>query len=240
MYRGRRVLGIIPARGGSRRLQKKNIRHLCNKPLIGWTIDAARNSKTLDELVVSTEDVEVEKVVTALGLTEVIKRSSDLASDDATINDVVVEVLNVMKKRGEKFDYIVLLQPTSPLRTAEHVEGAFGLMETMDCSGVISVCRTEHPVEWTGKLGPDGFLDSFISNAELDKQSQEFMPSYQINGAIYVTPVDRFLKEKTLFLKSGMVAYVMDRASSVDIDDEYDLRLAAWLLEQRKKSITCD
>ena len=240
MFRGKRVLGIIPARGSSKRLPKKNIRCLCDKPLIGWTIVAGRDSKILDKLVVSTESIEIERVTNDLGLTEVIKRSEILAGDDATINDAIVQVVNVMKKRGEQFEYIVLLQPTSPLRTAEHIDAAFGLMEARDSSGVISVCRTEHPVEWMGKLDPNGLLDSFILNTKLDQQSQNFLPSYQINGAIYITPVDGFLKEKSFFLKAGMVAYVMDRASSVDIDDEYDLQLAEWLLKQRENSFTGD
>ena len=96
--------------------------------------------------------------------------------------------------------------------------------------------RTEHPVEWMGKLPENRFMDSFLLGGNLGKRSQEFRPSYQINGAIYIVPVGQFLKEKTLFLSSGVVAYVMDRMDSVDIDDEYDLRLAEWLLGQKEEN----
>ena len=110
-------------------------------------------------------------------------------------------------------------------------------MEDKNAIGAVSVCRTEHPVEWMGEISGDGLMDSFIQEAELEKSSLDCALSYQINGAIYIASVDRFLDEKTIFLKSGMVAYVMDRASSVDIDDEYDLQLAAWLLNRREKSM---
>ena len=113
-------------------------------------------------------------------------------------------------------------------------------MEANGARGVVSICRTEHPVEWMGNLSPDGFLDSFFLETKLDRQSQEFLPSYQINGSIYIAPVDLFLKEKTFFLRKGVTAYVMDRASSVDIDDEYDLNLAAWLLNRREESMADD
>ena len=108
-------------------------------------------------------------------------------------------------------------------------------MTLKNANGVVSICRTEHPVEWMGNLSPSGSLDSFFSETKLDRQSQEFRPSYQVNGAIYIVEVDLFLKEKTLFLRSGMVAYVMDRGSSVDIDDDYDLQLATWLINRREE-----
>mgnify|MGYP001411601163 CR=1 FL=1 len=240
MYKDGKVLGIIPARGGSKRLPRKNIASLAGKPSICWTIDSARASTFIDKTVVSTENEEIAEIARRLGCVEVIKRTDALASDEATINDVVTELLSVYKKRGQIFEYIILLQPTSPLRTSDDIDKAFKLMEVNDARGVVSICRTEHPVEWMGNLSPDGFLDSFFLQTKLDRQSQEFLPSYQINGAIYIVPVDQFLEEKTFFLRKGVAAYVMDRASSVDIDDEYDLQLAAWLLNRREESVADD
>jgi CMP-N-acetylneuraminic acid synthetase len=235
MFKGKRVLGIIPARGGSRRLPGKNIAHLNGKPLIAWTIEAGRMSNILDKLIVSTEDADIGELAIKWGADKTVRRSIHLASDNASINNVVLEALSLLKDDGEEFGYIVLLQPTSPLRTENHIRKAFRLIEERGGVGVISVSRTEHPIEWMGNLSPDGFLDSFIRETSLDKQSQEFVPSYQINGAIYIVPVDRFLEENTFFLATGMVAYVMDRMVSVDIDDEYDLRLAEWLLKEGAK-----
>ena len=163
MFREESVIGVIPARGGSRRLPGKNNRSLANKPLIGWTICAAHGSTTIDKVVVSTEDAEIRKVATEQGAADVIKRSAMLATDDAFLNDVIVEVLNILKEQGEIFGYIVLLQPTSPLRTAAHIDDAFKLITKENGIGAVSVCRTEHPLEWMGRLSPDGSLDSFFS-----------------------------------------------------------------------------
>jgi CMP-N-acetylneuraminic acid synthetase len=143
-------------------------------------------------------------------------------------------VLEVLNDRREIYGHIILLQPTSPLRTSNHIDEAFALIEETDAKGSISVCRTEHPIEWMGKISTNRLLDSFFQQTELSKQSQAFDLSYQVNGAVYIVPVDSFLKEKTVFLSTGMVAYIMDRTSSIDIDDKYDLRLAEWLLRQRE------
>ena len=192
-------------------MPKKNIRFLCNKPLIAWSIKAARETELIDNVVVSTEDSEIEEVAVKWGVHDVIKRSEDLSDDSATTNDVMIEVLDILHARGERYEYMVLLQPTSPLRTATHIKCAFGLIEEKDANGAVSVCRTEHPVEWMGELSEAGFMDSFIQNSELEKCSQELPQSFQINGAIYIAQVSKFLEERTVFLRSGMVAYVMDR-----------------------------
>jgi len=231
MFNNKQVLGIIPARGGSKRLPGKNTAIVNNYPLIAWTILAGLGSRVLDKLVVSTEVDEIGRVAVDWGVHEVIPRSIELATDDASLHDVIVEVLTTLESRGEVFDYLLLLQPTSPLRTAYHIDEAFDLINRKGGVGAISVCRAEHPKEWMGKLSSDGVLDSFIRETRLNKQSQDFGPTFQINGAIYIIPIDRFLLEDTLFLESGMVAYVMDRSVSVDIDEAYDLKLADWLLE---------
>ena len=217
-------------------MPRKNIRYIANKPLIAWSIKAAFDSELLDKVVVSTESSEIERVAKEWGIDDVINRSESLSNDLASTNDVLVEVLDVLRERGESYEYLVLLQPTSPLRTAAHIKQAFNLMDEKNAEGAVSVCRTEHPIEWMGEISDDFSLDSFFRNTKLEKQSQELSPSFQINGAIYVTPINRFIKETTLFLNSGMVAYVMDRASSVDIDDEFDLELAAWLLNCREEN----
>ena len=139
-----------------------------------------------------------------------------------------------LKERGDDFGYLVLLQPTSPLRTAQHIDQAFDIIERKNALGAVSICSTEHPKEWMGTISEDGLLDTFFQETQLEYQSQEFKPSYQINGAIYIVPIAEFLKQKTLFLRLGMAALVMERQDSVDIDDAYDLQLADWLLRQRQ------
>ena len=235
MFKGQTVLGIVPARGGSKRLPGKNLARAAGKPLLGWTLEAGLKSALIDKIILSTDDQAVNDVGRRFGVDEVLTRPSLLGEDDASMNAVIRHLLQVLRERDEQFDYLILLQPTSPLRTSKHIEEAFTLLGKTDAMGAISVCQTEHPTEWMGKLSSNGSLDSFFRQTELDKQSQLFSPSYQINGAIYIVPVKQFLEERTLFLSSGMVAYVMERIDSVDIDDEYDLRLAEWLLQRREE-----
>ena len=236
MFRGQRVLGIIPARGGSKRLPRKNIRVLNKKPMIAWTIDVANRTQILDRVVISTEDQEIASVAELWGGEgTVVSRPRSLSADNSSTAEVIVELLTSLGLGGETFGYVTLLQPTSPLRTVKHLNEAFDTITQRNAVGAISVCKTEHPVEWMGKLDSSKLLDSFFQSTQLDKQSQKFGPSYQINGAIYIVPVDQFLKQRTLFLSNGMVAYLMDRKDSVDIDNEYDLYLAESLISAREE-----
>jgi len=233
MFRNSKVLGIIPARGGSRRLPGKNILQINGKPLIGWTIEAGCGSARLDKIVVSTEDENIAQVARAWNAVEVFNRSKALATDDASTCDVVLEVVECLTAKGEQYGYVVVLQPTSPLRTETDIDEAFELIEEKEAIGAIGVCETEHPVEWMGKIPPSRLLDSFFRETELTRRSQDYMPSFLVNGAIYIVPVNRLQEEKTFFLKNGMVAYLMDRKESIDIDNEYDMQLAEWRLRER-------
>ena len=227
------MLGLIPARAGSKRLLGKNLLCLLDRPLIAWSIDAGKESTIIDNVVVSTEDKEIIQVAKKFGADSIIERPFELATDHASSNDVLIHALDTLSDRGESYSYVAFLQPTSPLRTAYHIDEVFKLMATKRAGAVIGVCKTEHPREWTGKIPSNGSLSSFFLETELGRLSQEFSPTYQINGAIYIVPTDKFLQENTLFLQAGMVAYVMDRFSSVDIDEEYDLMFADWLLTHR-------
>ena len=235
MFSGEKVLGIVPARGGSRRLPRKNITIVAGKPLLLWAVEAGLGSMIVDKTVLSTDDDSVADVATEFGVNDIMMRPKVLGDDDASMTSVIAHTLRSLENQGDHFGYLALLQPTSPLRTSRHIDSAFSLVEEKQVLGAVSVCSTEHPLEWMGKIGSDWVLDSFFNETEMEKQSQEFVPSYQINGAIYIVPVERFLKEETLFLSTGMVAYVMNRRDSVDIDDEYDLRMAEWLLSERQR-----
>jgi len=232
MFRGKRVLAIVPARCGSKRLPNKNISLVAGKPLLEWTFQAAQDSQAVDQIVLSTDDDSVAVIGRECGFTEIVTRPRELGLDDAPMTSVVEHVVRMLSDQGTEFGYIVLLQPTSPLRTARHIDEAFSTINISNAIGAVSVCQTEHPLEWMGKLSEDGSLDRFFQETKLEQQSQTFSPGYQINGSIYIVPVSQFLKEKTLFISMGMVAYSMERKDSVDIDDQYDLSLADWLLSQ--------
>lgn len=230
MIKEKKILSIIPARGGSKRLPRKNILPLVGKPLILWTIEAAKKSKYIDKIVVSTEDEEIYNLCIE-NETEVIKRPDYLATDEASSIDVVMHVIESL---NEKFEYIILLQPTSPLRSEKHLDEAIELLFNKNADAIISVCEVDHPVQWCNKLDSNLSLKNFISEEFLNKRSQELEKYYRINGAIYICKTEKFLEEKTFFLKNNIFAYVMSREDSIDIDNIIDFKLAEILIKEKK------
>jgi len=237
MFRGQKVLAFIPARGGSRRLPYKNLLRLAGKPLISWTIEAAKKSTAIDCVVVSTEDKEIEKISSQYDADYVIRRPSELATDSSNVIDSVFHALDHLLNENKKYDYIAILQPTSPLRLETHIDGAFDLMAKKEAKVVIGVCETEHPVTWMASLPESLEMNDFFHGTKDGKVAEPSLPFYQINGAIYVIKLESLYKERTLFLREGAYAYVMPRKYSIDIDTELDFQLAESLMERRMKSL---
>jgi len=235
LFNGETVLGIIPARGGSKRLPGKNTRLLERYPLIRWSIEAGEKSKIIDEVVVSTDSQEIHDVSIECGAKRVVKRPSALATDSAKSVDVAIHALKVIQKRSPKFGYVALLQPTSPLRTAKHIDLGFDLFAKVGATAVIGVCKTEKPIDWMGKLGLD-FKMTGISkeiNGPDEKSSRRL--DCQINGAIYIISVSALLEERTFFPTCGSYALLMDRRSSVDIDNEDEFQIASMFMQERMR-----
>ena len=227
MYKNKTFLAIIPARGGSKRLPKKNILDLCGKPLVAYTIEAGLKSKYIDMVVVSSDDDCILQISKELGA-RTIKRPPILASDMATTYDTVKHVIENI----EKYDYIVLLQPTSPLRNEKHIDEAIELLEEKKADAIISVCEMEHSPLWSNTLPKDGNMGGFLSNKIVNKRSQDLEKYYRLNGAIYICGTDRLLENKSFFLKNNIFAYKMDQKSSIDIDEEIDFKFARLLVCQ--------
>ena len=177
MIDGKRVLAIIPARAGSKRVKNKNIRELGGVPLIGWTLKDLHKSKYIDLAYVSTDSLEIQKVVTDFGIESFPLRSPDLATDHSSSADVITDIL-LHRKVG--YDIIVLLQPTSPLRTVEHIDLALEQFINTNAGSVISVCKTEVPLDWIVNLDKDLNMNDFVANVQL-KRSQDHKDSYQLN-----------------------------------------------------------
>jgi len=228
MIEDKKVLAVIPARGGSKRLPRKNVLPLAGKPLIAWTIEAGKGSKYIDKIVVSSDDDEILEIARNYKV-DTIKRPSYLATDEAKTVDVVKHVL---ENQRENFKYIILLQPTSPLRKAEHIDEAFEILIKKNADAVISVCPVDHPVQWCNTLPDNLSMINFISEEVLNKRSQELPVYYRINGAIYIVKTERFITEHTFFLKDKIFAYIMDRKSSIDIDDKIDFKIASVLVDK--------
>lgn len=229
MKDGKTFLGIIPARGSSKRLPNKNILPLAGKPLIYWTIEAAKNSLYLDKFVVSSEDLHILKIAEEFSAST-IKRPDELSTDEALTIDVVKHVIYSLE---EVYDFIVLLQPTSPLRTSKHMDEAIEFLMSKKADAVISVCPVDHPPQWSNILPSDLSLKNFLSREVINRRSQEFPQYYRINGAIYICKTEKFLEENTFFITENIYAFVMRKEDSVDIDDWLDFKLAEIILSQR-------
>jgi len=230
MYKDKTFLAIIPARGGSKRLPRKNILSLCGKPLIAYSIEAGLKSRYIDKVVVSSDDDEILKIAQKFGA-KTIKRSPLLANDTSTTFDAVKHTIDNL----EKYNYIVLLQATSPLRTHKHINEAIELLEEKNANAVVSVCQMEHSPLWSNTLPEDGNMKDFLKDENLNKRAQDLGQYYRLNGAIYICKTKKFLENKGFFLKENIFAYIMDRKSSVDIDEEIDFRLAEVLINSIRK-----
>jgi CMP-N-acetylneuraminic acid synthetase len=226
-----KVLALIPARGGSRRLPGKNLLKLCGEPITVWSVKAAQQSKYVDRIVVSTDSDEIAEVARAAGADVPFMRPNYLASDTASSLDVVKHALNELNQKGQCYEFIVLLQPTSPLRTSKHIDESFELLQSKDADAIVGVTELDHPIELTNRLPDDLSMKGFFAT-DSHLRSQEFPKRYRVNGAIYLVRVESLIKENTIFLSDRIYAYKMDREVSVDIDTPYDLKLADALFDR--------
>jgi len=228
--KNKKILAIIPARGGSKRLPNKNILPLHQKPLISWTIEEAKKSKYISKIIISTDDERVKQIAEDYSI-EYISRSKILSSDEATTVDVVVDVIN---KQVETYDYILLLQPTSPLRNVQDINNACELLNIKNASSIISMCEVDHPVQWNTTINEKQCIDNFIININT-KRSQELETHYRLNGAIYLIKTDEFLSQKSFFSNEKNYAYIMTKENSIDIDDKFDFQLANNIKKEQIK-----
>ena len=222
MIGGLSVLGLIPARGGSKGLPRKNIRPLGGRPLLAWTADAARASRYVDRIVVSTDDVEIASVATAAGLDVPFLRPAELARDDTPGIDPVLHALGQLPA----FDVVVLLQPTSPLRRASDIDGCVERMLATGAPVCVSVRRAfDHPY-WTYRCDVDGVLLPYAHDpgGEIHRR-QDLPPAFVENGAVYAARVPWLLSHRS-FVGDRTVAYEMPADRSLDIDTADELQRA--------------
>lgn len=224
-------LAIIPARSGSKGVIDKNIRELNGKPLMGYSIEAAIKSGCFGEVMVSTDSKEYADIAVACGAKVPFLRSVENSSEYAASWEVVREVLNRYQEQGVRFDMAALLQPTSPLRTAEDIVGAYEIYKDKCASSVVSVCEMETSPLICNTLREDNSLEGFISQEIKGKRRQDLPRYYRLNGAIYMCRVDYNLDARFELYGRGSYAYIMDSQRSVDIDTEYDFFLVRQILK---------
>lgn len=220
------TLFVIPARGGSKGLPGKNIKELCGKPLIAYSIDVAREFVDDKHICVSTDSEEIKKVVELYGLSVPFLRPVYLATDIATTNDVLVHAVNFFKEQGVEYKKLVLLQPTSPLRTSKDVEGTLELYRD-DIDMVVSVMKSHAPAVLCTE-NDEGFVQLLYNKKATGRQQLQEM--YEFNGAVYVINVQALL-DKGLTCFTRRVKYIMSKENSVDIDDIYDFKLVETILK---------
>ena len=226
------VLGIIPARGGSKGVPRKNIRTVAGRPLIAYTIDAVKASKRLARFVVSTDDEEIATVARSHGC-EVLHRPAELAADDTPMLPVVRHALEAVEADERKrFDYAIILQPTVPLRTGDDIDRALALLVETGADSVISVYQVfdHHPARMYRLV--DGRLVSYAPEPP-DRPRQDLPPVYHRNGAIYAFRRE-LIEETGTFMGPDTRPLIMPRERSINIDDELDLLLADLMLSRRR------
>ncbi len=213
MVNNRKIAAIIPARGGSKRIPKKNIRCIAGVPLVAYTIEASKRSRLLDRTVVSTDDEEIERIAKQYGA-EVIRRPKELATDTASLEPVLQQVLKELEEKDRyRPYYIVLLQPTTPLRTPEQIDKAIEKALQTNADSVLSVCEAQH-YYLSGAMDGDRYLPDYNQRP----RSQDMPKRYRENGAIYVTKRDFLFKENNR-IGGDIRAIVMDPLSSIDVDN---------------------
>ncbi len=225
-------IAVITARSGSKGLKDKNIKRLHGKPLMAYSIEAAHMSECFDCIHVSTDSEEYAQIAKEYGAEVPFLREEELASDSADCWDAVRDVLCKYEKMGQKFDRVMLLQPTSPLRTAGDIQNAFSLIEEKNAEAVIGVCEMEHTPLWCNTLPEDGNMKAFQS-PEYERPRQQLPVYYRINGAIYLVNVAFLMKHGNLYDKDSY-AYIMPNERSVDIDNMVDFLMVETYMNQIK------
>ncbi len=231
------VVCIITARGGSKGIPRKNVLPLAGKPVIAWTIEAALQSPSVSDVIVSTDDDEIAEVSREWGAEVPFMRPAELSQDDSPHMAVMIHAIHWLERhRDLRPDYIMLLQPTSPLRTSEDIDAAVRVTRENSAVSVVSVCETHHHPYLTKRLAGDGTLADFIDGApqpgEGSVRRRAMEPAYVVNGSISLNARTMLLVAQT-FLSRATLPYFIPNESSLQIDEPWDLHLAELILRDR-------
>lgn len=226
------VVALVTARGGSKGVPGKNIRPIAGKPLIAWSIEHARAAKSVNRVIVSTDDESIANVARSCRAEVPFMRPAALATDEATSEDVIIHALDWLADRSESPRLLVLVEPTSPLRRSCDLDAAVQLIDSLPkASAVVGVCEAEHHPAWIGPLEDDGRMASFAKSI-ISTSRHALDVVFRLNGAVYVA-YPHYLRTSHGFYGEQTYAYVMPRDRSVDINDEVDFALAEVLMQRR-------
>ncbi len=235
MFNDKKILAIITARGGSKRLPRKNIRPLAGKPLLAYSIEAARSSHYIDRIIVSTEDVEIADIAKKYGVDVPALRPTKLA-EDATSSDAVLKYTVEYMESKENYipDIIVLIQPTSPFVSADDIDKTIEMLIAGKSNSSLTACEITERPEWMYRL--NGNIASPYIQGEVPYRRQDMQKLYRSNGAVYCVKREILLKKGILVDKENLRVYIMPKERSVDIDDINDFNYAEMLFKNNKNT----
>ncbi|MBI4650897.1 acylneuraminate cytidylyltransferase family protein [Candidatus Desantisbacteria bacterium] len=235
MYKNKKILAIIPARGGSKGLPRKNILQLAGKPLIAWTIENAKQSKYIDKIIVSTDDSEIMEISKKYGAEVPFKRPDDLATDKAPSSGVILHAIDFLEKQNDYYDYICLLEPTSPLRKESDLDSAIKkLIDTNNADSLVSLgeVHLEHP-DIIKKIEGD-FIKPYLEVKTQITQRQQLNKAYFPYGVAYICKIDVYKETKT-FYNTNTAYYEIERWQNYEIDDKWDFYCIEAILKEKIK-----
>jgi len=231
MINGKKIIAIIPARGGSKGIPNKNIIDLYGKPLIAYSIEEAKKSKYIDRVIVSTDSLKIEEVSLSYGAEVPFIRSEELSSDSAKSIDVVLDCLQRLKDNSDLYDYVVLLQPTSPLRMCVDIDRAIEMVIEFNSKSLVSVSEVDKSPILMRTVKNNRMFK--IMNYNSDNLRRQELPKFYIfNGAIYISSVEMIYSERA-FVNNDTIPFIMDKERSIDIDEPKDIVLAEYFLKRR-------
>ncbi len=235
MYKGKTFLALVPARGGSKGIPNKNIKKICGKPLIAYTIEEANNSKYIDKVIVSTDSEAIRDSSIEHGAEVPFLRPIELASDEAKTIDVVLHSVDFLANSDLHFDYIILLQPTQPLRKFWHIDEAIERIVDKKAENLVSLSVVkDHPL-LVRSIDHEGEVIKLIDEGSTVRR-QDFPSFYKVNGAIYINKINDHLNSETS-LNDNKLSYIMDAEFDLDIDEDIDLQLFEFILHNRDNKI---
>jgi CMP-N-acetylneuraminic acid synthetase len=239
MYKKKRILGLITARGGSKGLPGKNILPLCGKPLIAWTIEQAKSSKYLDAVVVSTDDENIARISKQFGAEVPFQRPAKLASDTATSMDVIFHALEFLAQQGRGYEYLALLEPTSPLRKKGDLDRAIKHLIDADsgADSLVSLGKIalEHPI-YSKTVNSAGRVVPYFKQKRAFARRQDLPIAYFPYGVIYLSKVSALRKYRTFYQKRT-ISYLIERWQNYEIDDAYDYKCIVSIMKEKKGEI---
>lgn len=227
------IVGIVPARGGSKSISRKNLRPICGKPLVCHAIEAGLASQYIDRVIVSTDDQEIANVARTAGAHVPFVRPAQLAGDHVGPVPVLQHAVGWLEAHGERVNAVVTLQPTSPLRKASHIDAAIRKFIETGADTVVTVCAVEYSPYWMQRLDGDR-LTPFMPEGMKTPRRQDLPPVFQLNGAVYVMRRDVVMEQGRVF-GDDTRAIVMSREESIDIDEELDFALAELIASRMRE-----